>query len=108
MPKKNNEKKEVCSLCGRELKELSRYIEGNEGFLCSDCLAIANEYFNAHLKNKKEAKYDIKVLPPKEIKSMLDQYVIGQDYAKKVLSVSVYNHYKRITQNKDDKNDVEL
>lgn len=108
MPKKNNEKKEVCSLCGRELKELSRYIEGNEGFLCSDCSAIANEYFNAHLKNKKEAKYDIKVLPPKEIKSMLDQYVIGQDYAKKVLSVSVYNHYKRITQNKDDKNDVEL
>ena len=108
MPKKNNEKKEVCSLCGRELKELSRYIEGNEGFLCSDCSAIANEYFNANLKNKKEAKYDIKVLPPKEIKSMLDQYVIGQDYAKKVLSVSVYNHYKRITQNKDDKNDVEL
>lgn len=108
MSKKNNEKKEVCSLCGRELKELSRYIEGNEGFLCSDCSAIANEYFNSHLKNKKEAKYDIKVLPPKEIKNMLDQYVIGQDYAKKVLSVSVYNHYKRITQNKDDKNDVEL
>ena len=105
---KKNEKKEVCSLCGRELKELSRYIEGNEGFLCSDCSAIANEYFNARLKNKKEAKYDIKVLPPKEIKNMLDQYVIGQDYAKKVLSVSVYNHYKRITQNKDDKNDVEL
>lgn len=107
MSKKNNEKKEVCSLCGRELNELSRYIEGNEGYLCSDCSAIANDYFNARFK-KKETKYDIKVLPPKEIKKLLDQYVIGQDYAKKVLSVSVYNHYKRITQNKDDKNDVEL
>ena len=106
MSKKNNEKKDVCSLCGRELKELSRYIEGNEGFLCSDCSAIANDYFNAHLKSRKEVKYDIKVLPP--IKALLDQYVIGQDYAKKVLSVSVYNHYKRITQNNDDKNDVEL
>ena len=105
---KKNEKKEVCSLCGRELKELSRYIEGNEGFLCSDCSAIANDYFNAHIKSRKEVKYDIKVLLPKDIKALLDQYVIGQDYAKKVLSVSVYNHYKRITQNNDDKNDVEL
>lgn len=109
MSKKNGiEKKEVCALCGRQLNELGRYIEGNEGYLCSDCSSIANDYFTAHLKTKKEAKYDIKVLPPKEIKALLDQYVIGQDYAKKVLSVSVYNHYKRITQNTEDKNEVEL
>ena len=56
MSKKNNEKKDVCALCGRQLNELSRYIEGNEGFLCSDCSAIANDYFNSHLKSRKEAK----------------------------------------------------
>lgn len=104
--KKNN--KEACALCGRELKELSRYIEGNEGYLCSDCSAIANDYFNAHNSIKpNNKKYDIKILPPKEIKALLDQYVIGQDYAKKILSVAVYNHYKRIMQDNTN-NDVEI
>lgn len=106
MSKKTN--KEACALCGRELKELSRYIEGNEGYLCSDCSAIANDYFNAHNSIKpNNKKYDIKILPPKEIKALLDQYVIGQDYAKKILSVAVYNHYKRIMQDNTD-NDVEI
>ena len=110
MSKKGNDKKEVCSLCGRELKELSRYIEGNEGYLCSDCSAIANDYFNMNVQKKKskEKDYEIKILPPKQIKSLLDEYVIGQNYAKKVLSVAVYNHYKRITQSAEDKNDVEI
>ena len=106
MSKKTN--KEACALCGRELKELSRYIEGNEGYLCSDCSAIANDYFNAHNSIKpNNKKYDIKILPPKEIKALLDQYVIGQDYAKKILSVAVYNHYKRIMQDSTN-NDVEI
>lgn len=106
MSKKNN--KEACALCGRELKELSRYIEGNEGYLCSDCSAIANDYFNAHNSIKpNNKKYDIKILPPKEIKALLDQYVIGQVYAKKILSVAVYNHYKRIMQDNTN-NDVEI
>lgn len=106
MSKKTN--KEACALCGRELKELSRYIEGNEGYLCSDCSAIANDYFNAHNNVKpNNKKYDIKILPPKEIKALLDQYVIGQDYAKKILSVAVYNHYKRIMQDNTN-NDVEI
>lgn len=106
MSKKTN--KEACALCGRELKELSRYIEGNEGYLCSDCSAIANDYFNAHNNIKpNNKKYDIKILPPKEIKALLDQYVIGQDYAKKILSVAVYNHYKRIMQDNTN-NDVEI
>ena len=110
MSKKNNDKKEVCSLCGRELKELNRYIEGNEGYLCSDCSSIANDYFNMNMQKKKskEKDYEIKIVPPKQIKSLLDEYVVGQDYAKKVLSVAVYNHYKRITQNAEDKNDVEI
>ena len=105
MSKNKNEKKEACSLCGRELKDLGRYIEGNEGYLCSDCSTIANDYFNMS-KKKPSNEHNIKILPPKEIKALLDEYVIGQDYAKKVLSVAVYNHYKRITQNTKD--DVEI
>ena len=110
--KGNNNKKDVCALCGRELQELARYVEGNDGYLCSDCSSIAYDYFNMNndsikSHNKKDKKENITIIPPKDIKNLLDQYVIGQDYAKKVLSVAVYNHYKRITQTFDE-NEVEI
>lgn len=88
-----------CSFCGREKKEVNLLIAGMEGHICDNCVeqahAIVEEEF------KKEKGFDtknIKLLKPIEIKNFLDQYVIGQDQAKKILAVAVYNHYKRLNQ----------
>ena len=88
-----------CSFCGREKKEVNLLIAGIEGHICDNCVeqahAIVEEEF------KKDQGFDpkgLKLMKPKEIKSFLDQYVIGQDQAKKILSVAVYNHYKRLNQ----------
>lgn len=88
-----------CSFCGREKKEVNLLIAGMEGHICDNCVeqahAIVEEEF------RKDETFDtkgIKLMKPKEIKSFLDQYVIGQDQAKKILSVAVYNHYKRLNQ----------
>ena len=92
-------KMDKCSFCGREKKEVNLLIAGIEGHICDNCVeqahAIVEEEF------KKDVKVDtkmIKLMKPREIKSFLDQYVIGQDQAKKILSVAVYNHYKRLNQ----------
>ena len=88
-----------CSFCGREKKDVNLLIAGMEGHICDRCIeqayAIVEEEF------KTDAEFDltgVKLLKPKEIKEFLDQYVIGQDQAKKILSVAVYNHYKRLNQ----------
>ena len=88
-----------CSFCGREKKEVNLLIAGMEGHICDNCVeqahAIVEEEF------KKEKGFDttgIKLMKPIEIKNFLDQYVIGQDQAKKILAVAVYNHYKRLNQ----------
>lgn len=88
-----------CSFCGREKKEVNLLIAGMEGHICDNCVeqahAIVEEEF------KKEKGFDttgIKLMKPIEIKKFLDQYVIGQDQAKKILAVAVYNHYKRLNQ----------
>lgn len=109
MPKKtNNQNTDICAMCGRPIDEVVKVIKGNSGYLCIECTAIANSYFfesekSSELVAKSKEKYDdIKISKPKEIKDILDNYVIGQDYAKKVLSVAVYNHYKRILKKNDD------
>jgi len=96
-------KMDKCSFCGRDKKDVQILIAGMEGHICENCIeqahAIIDEEFK---KNKNFDLSGVELKKPKEIKEFLDQYVIGQDDAKKVLSVAVYNHYKRLNQHADD------
>ena len=106
----NSEGKETCFMCGREMSP-QYLIQGSKGFLCGDCLYyMAENYLNITKKPQKtENKFQITNIPkPKEIKAFLDKYVIGQDSAKRYLSVAVYNHYKRVTQDKNLADSVEI
>ena len=110
MPK-NNDMEICCSFCGKSQDEVTRLVEGPGVYICDKCIQFCNSLlFEDEMPQKSRAKKESKkefVLPkPQEIKEKLDQYVIGQDEAKKTLSVAVYNHYKRIFKNTD--NDVEL
>lgn len=95
-----------CDFCGRSQREVDLLIPGLNGFICNECAEKANEISREYLNKINESALsdiDLKNLPkPVEIKEYLDQYVIGQESAKKYLSVAVYNHYKRLSQNKDD------
>ncbi len=102
--------KKTCSFCGRGEKDVRLLITGLNGFICEDCAVSAYQIVESTgLLDKKDApdgaadKFKIRKVPkPKEIKDFLDQYIIGQDEAKRYLSVAVYNHYKRLQQPKDD------
>jgi ATP-dependent Clp protease ATP-binding subunit ClpX len=97
-----------CSFCGRTKKEANILIAGLEGHICDHCIEQAYGIMNEELGAKKNVAFDtISLLKPAEIKNFLDQYVIGQDMAKKVISVAVYNHYKRLMQ-KPDTEDIEI
>lgn len=88
-----------CSFCGRVKAETNVLIAGLEGHICDLCVEQAQAIIREEISSKHELRLgDIKLLKPAEIKKYLDQYVIGQEEAKRVLSVAVYNHYKRITQ----------
>ena len=103
-----------CMFCGRDESEVRLLLSGLEGFICSDCVKLASEYVTEWEKPEgvltQEQKHLGELQKPKKIKAFLDQYVIGQDRAKRLLSVAVYNHYKRINHNLIDKVDdgVEL
>ncbi|MBQ0145109.1 MAG: ATP-dependent Clp protease ATP-binding subunit ClpX, partial [Bacteroidales bacterium] len=104
-----------CMFCGRSEKEVPFLLQGLDGFICSDCVELAHDYLKDALgkssaASQSEAGRLDNLKKPQEIKAFLDEYVIGQDRAKKMLAVSVYNHYKRINHNLLDKkdDDVEL
>ena len=104
--------KKVCNFCGRSEKEVKLLITGIDGYICEDCAQQAYRIVQEHMsdinRSQGGGKFTTKKVPkPKEIKEYLDQYVIGQDEAKRYLSVAVYNHYKRLQQPADD-NGVEI
>jgi len=93
---------ERCSFCGREKREVKILIAGLDGNICESCIQQAQSILQEELSGERAADIpDFNLLKPVEIKKHLDQYVIGQDEAKKVIAVAVYNHYKRIGHRKD-------
>jgi ATP-dependent Clp protease ATP-binding subunit ClpX len=97
-----------CSFCGRTKKEANMLIAGLEGHICDHCIGQAYSIMNEELVSKSTSSFDsVNLLKPGEIKAFLDQYVIGQERAKKIISVAVYNHYKRLMQ-KSDPEDIDI
>ena len=99
-----------CSFCGREKKEVNVLIAGITGHICDSCISQAHLIVKEEggLKSKKEIEETLKLLTPKEIVDKLNKHVIGQDEAKKVLSVAVYNHYKRLLQKNNVNDNIEI
>ena len=112
--KKNTGTTKHCMFCGRSEREVPFLLQGLDGFICSDCVELAHDYLKDTLgtvsKDGKPLGRLEALKKPVEIKEFLDEYVIGQDRAKKMLAVAVYNHYKRINHNLVDRPDdgVEL
>ena len=100
-----------CSFCGRSQDEVKKLIAGPGVYICDECVALCEDILTEDLELQKNKDVDFKSLTPQEIKDHLDEYIISQNKAKKILSVAVYNHYKRISTTigkTKKKNDVEL
>src|ERR1700752_1101239 len=96
-----------CSFCGKSKDSVRKFISGPSVYICNECIALCNEIL-AEDEEREVAEAITQVPTPAEIKDVLDQYVIGQDRAKKTLAVAVYNHYKRINSHSGRDNEVEL
>jgi ATP-dependent Clp protease ATP-binding subunit ClpX len=97
-----------CSFCGRAKPQTQLLIAGLDAHICDKCILQAHGIVKEETSDEKEeSRFDVELHPPKQIKSFLDEYVIGQESAKKILSVAVYNHYKRINYTKT-KSDIEI
>ena len=109
MANKKDDSKLKCSFCGKTQNQVRKLIAGPNVYICDQCIELCSEILDEELEMENDEYFDdsdINLLKPKEIKSFLDEYVVGQDDATKVLSVAVYNHYKRVLSGKDM--DVEL
>jgi len=97
----------LCSFCGKSQRQVKKLIAGPGVYICDECIDLCNEIIDEELAVP--SSFDVENLPrPKEIYDFLDEYVIGQDEAKRTLSVAVYNHYKRIQMSQGDENEIEL
>ena len=104
---KNGDYKIRCSFCGKTEDQVRKLIAGPDGsYICDECVEICSEIIEEEVSRDRMSGSDINLMTPMEMKEVLDEYVVGQDEAKKVLAVSVYNHYKRILSGR--KNDMEL
>ena len=97
-----------CSFCGKSQHEVRKLIAGPSVFVCDECVDLCNDIIREEIQEKDSETTTHKLPIPEEIKNTLDEYVIGQESAKKVLSVAVYNHYKRLNYDKGANGDVEL
>ncbi len=105
--KQSNPEERVCSFCGKSAQYARRIIAGPGVYICDECVRVCEQIL-AEEEQDLSSGFTGEVPKPREIKEYLDQYVVGQDYAKKVLSVAVYNHYKRITHLQSSDSGVEL
>src|SRR3954470_2921467 len=92
-----------CSFCGQNQREVKKLIAGPTVYICDECIELCNDIIAEEGQKEGPARPSEKIPKPAEIKTTLDEYVIGQDRAKRVLSVAVYNHYKRIQHQGDKK-----
>ena len=96
----------LCSFCGKSQRQVKKLIAGPGVYICDECIDLCNEIIEEELSQSSEVKFD-ELPKPREIYEYLNDYVIGQEQAKKILSVAVYNHYKRL-KTLSKKDDVEL
>lgn len=95
-----------CSFCNKTQEQVRKLIAGPNAFICDECIGICAEIITEEFEEEEDISAGIRLMKPMEIKAFLDEYIIGQDDAKKALAVAVYNHYKRIIADSDS--DVEL